>query len=321
MPTAVLEPEVVRPIIDPTAGLELVTGDEVALDATRHLFLAANLLDPQRQRDINMADGGEELSNLCLRRTAGKLPKCEITPLELWVEWMPLDLFPAGMEHMALKLKGESVDGINGRIFKPLYGHPYYPAHTVVDAVGIASGERRGIVEIENLRGTDYGKYDRELQALYFPPDYRKPVELRLIAEHIEKVADSVADPDAKDAANFMLLSCAQSREYMEQMVSTAQTQLAERVTHQFTHRLTPKIRSFMAQLEIKPMMATSNVQDAVDKALSNTLPPEVLEALSQNSAALAGLGPAIGAAVGAAVRDALAAAKAPTPSKTKPGE
>lgn len=320
--SAVLDQEVVRPLIDPTAGLELVTGDEVALEATRHLFLAANLLDPQRQRDIDLPDGGEELSNLCLRRTAGKLPKCEITPLELWVEWMPLDLFPAGMEHMALKLKNKAVEGVNGgRIFKPLHGHPYYPAHTIVDALGIASGERRGIVEIENLRGVDYGKHDRELQALFFPADYRKPVELRLIAERIEKVASSVADPDAKDAANFMLLSCAQSREYMETRVSIAQTQLAERKSGDFTHRLTPKVRSFMAQLEIKPMMATANVQDAVDKALSATLPPEVLEALSQNSAALANIGPAIGEAVGAAVRDALAAAKTPTPTKAKSGE
>lgn len=309
--SAVLE-QPTQPTTDPTAGLELVQSDEGSLEATRHLFLAANLMDPQRQRDIGLADGGEELDNRCLRRTAGRLPKCEITPLEFWVEWMPKDLFPEGMEHLALTLKdpgGETI-GPNNRIFKPLFGYPYYPAHMVVDALGIATGERRGIVELENLRGTEHGKEDRELQALFFPADWPKPVELRLIEERIQRIAESVADPDVHTTANFMLASVAQSREYMELRVSAAQTQLAERKSHEYVHRLTPKIRSFMAQLEVKPLMATS-VQDTVDRAVSASLPPEVVEQLSANSAALANLGPALSEAIGSAVREGIAAALA----------
>jgi hypothetical protein len=309
---------------DPTAGLELVSGNEVNLEATRHLFLAANLLDPARQRDIGLPDGGEELVNRCLRRTDGKLPKCEITPLEFWVEWMPKDLFPEGMEHLALSLKGDQQpDGAGNRIFKPLFGYPLYPAHTIVDALGIATGERRGVVEVENLRGTDYGKEDREMQALFFPADWPKPVELRLIRERIEAVADSVADPDAKDTAGYMLTSVDQSTEYMLQIVSVAQTQLAERVTHQFVHRLTPKVRSFMAQLEIKPPVA-AQMQDAVNKAVTASLPPEVLEQLNANSAALANLGPQLSEAIGNAVQQAITAAlgqAAKAPAKTKPSE
>lgn len=306
-----------RAIVDPTAGLELTSQDEVNLEATRHLFLAANLLDPARQRDIGLTDGGEELANPCLRRTAGKLPKCEITPLEWWVEWMPKDLFPEGMEHMALSLKGDTQpEGSGNRIFKPLFGYPYYPAHTIVDALGLATSERRGIVEIETLRGVDYGKEDRALQTLFFPADWSKPVELRLVEEHILRTAESVADPDAKDTAGFMLASVEQSREYMLSIVSVSQSQLAERKSGNYVHRLTPKIRSFMAQLEMKPAVA-SQMQDAVDRAVTANLPPEVLEQLTANSAALANLGPAIGEAVGNAVREAVAAAiaagKAPT--------
>lgn len=304
--------------IDPTAGLELVANDAVDLNATRHLFLAANLLDPARQRDIGMADGGEELANRCLRRTEGKLPKCEITPLEMWVEWMPKDLFPEGMEHMALALKGDvQPEGAGNRIFKPLFGYPYYPAHTIIDALGLATGERRGIVEIENLRGVEYGKQDRELQTLFFPASYIKPVEMRLIREHIETVAGSVADPDVKDTANFMLASVDQSTEYMLQIVSVAQTQLAERKSGNYVHRITPKVRSFMAQLEIKPPVA-SQMQDAVDRAVTASLPPEVLEQLTANSTAIANLGPAIGEAVGNAVKEAVAAALAAAKSTKK---
>lgn len=309
-----------RAIADPTANLELVSTDVENLDATRHLFLAANLLDPARQRDTGMKDGGEELGNICLRRTQGKIPKCEITPLEFWVEWMPKELVPEGLEHLTLALKdpgsSEPLKESN-RIFKPLFGFPYHPGHAIVDALSMAGGERRGIVEIENLRGTDYGKEDRDLQNLFFPADYKKPVELRLIEEHILQVADSVADPDAKDTANYMLESVVQSREYMSMVVSIAQTQLAERKTFQFVHRLTPKIRSFMAQLEVKPPMA-AQIQDTVDKSIVS-LPPELLEQFSKQSDALANLGPAIADAVQSAITAALSANKAP--AKAKPSE
>lgn len=309
---------ITAPVTDPTAGLELISGDVEDLRATRHLFLAANLLDPGRQRDINLPDGGEELANVCLRRTTGKLPKCEITPLEFWVEWMPKELFPEGLEHLALSLKdnnGEALKETN-RIFKPLLGYPYYPAHTVIDALGIANGEHRGIVEIQVLKGVEYGRYDRELQELFFGREYIKPVELRLVEEHILQVADSVADPDAKSAAEDMIVSVTQSRDYMLNAVSVAQTQLAERVSHKFVHRLTPKIRSFMAQLEMK-VPAVSQMQDVVDRALTANLSPEVVEQLNANNAALiAALGPAIGEAIGKAVREAMAGATVTAPAK-----
>jgi hypothetical protein len=313
-----------RALADPTANLELVSAQAEDLQSTRHLFLAANLLDPARQRDIGMGDGGEELANVCLRRTQGRLPKCEVTPLEFWVEWMPKELIPEGLEHMALALKDTSGEVLNpdNRIFKPLFGFPYYPGNTVVDAIGLVNGERRGIVEIESLRGVEYGKEDRELQTLFFPADYKKPIELRLVEQHIIEVATGVADPDAKDAANYMLESVAQSREYMGTVISIAQSQLAERKTHHFVHRLTPKTRSFMAQLEITPPVA-AQMQETVDRAVSSSLPPEVLEQLAQNSAAMATLPATLSQAIGDAVREAVAAAitASKTPAKTKPSE
>lgn len=310
-----------RTIADPTANLELVSAQAEDLQSPRHLFLAANLLDPARQRDIGLPDGGEEMMNICLRRTQGKVPKCEITPLEFWVEWMPRELIPEGLEHMALALKDNSGEPLNpnNRIYKPLFGFPYYPGHAIIDAIGLVNGERRGIIEIENLRGVEpYSKEASEMQALFFPADYPKPIELRLVRQHIEEVASSVADPDVHATAGFMLASADQCGEYMSTMVSIAQTQLAERKSHHFVHRLTPKIRSFMAQLEITPPVA-AQMQDTVDRAVTAALPPEVIELLSKNSEALANLGPVLAQAISDGVAAAISASK--TPAKTKPSE
>jgi hypothetical protein len=131
-------------LTDQTAGLELVTGDEIALNAPRALFLAADLLDPARRADIGLIDGGEELDNPCMRRTAGKLPRCTITPMEFWGVPMPLEQFPEGVR--PLKIKGVEVEGDASRIGrrigldKPTYFMPMYPGDLIVDALGIAVG-------------------------------------------------------------------------------------------------------------------------------------------------------------------------------------
>lgn len=307
--------------------LESITGEGQSLEATRHIFLAADLMDPERSRDIGMPQGGEEMAeNRCLRHTGGKVPRCMITPLEFSAEWMPKDLFPEGMEQYALVPKGIKAEDTGGRIFKPLFGYPYYPGHLIVDATGSTS-RRRGVVELENLRGVNYGGVDQEMQRLFFPADYKLPIEIELVRQHIEQVAESVADPDAKDTAHWMVLSCQQSREYMEGIVSIANTQLDARITGQFVHRLTPKIRSFMAQLGIKPRSEPAvAIQDAMDNALNRALGPDILAQLQTQNAELvqgivAGIGPAIADAVGKAITAALEASKVQTNVTVKPSK
>lgn len=265
--------------LDPTDGLELITGDEVALEAPRALFLAADLLDPARSRDIGLVGGGEELPNRCLRRTSGLLPRCSITPLEFWGEPLPLELFPDGVR--PYKLKGAPDESMNfnpngafdSRLrSKPLFFMPLFPGELIVDALGIASGERRGVVEISVLKSVNYGPEYNELQDFFFPTDYIKPIELAKIRENIERRAAAVADPDIHSAATDMLLSCEQSQEYMEQIVSIASTQLNQRVAHNYTYRLYPKIRHFMAQLGLKPRENTMEVvQDRVAEVVAQT--------------------------------------------------
>lgn len=321
--SAVLEsgPNTAHLLAEPVE-LELVSGEGQSLEAVRHVFLAADLLDPQRSRDVGLKYGGEEVDSRCLRRTNGKIPRCFITPLELSVEWMPLDLFPTGMEQFALKpkLTKEEDDLSRAKIFKPLFGLPYYPGHQIVDVTNLTTG-RRGIVEIETFRGAEY-KDTEAIQNLFFPADFQLPIELSKTCEHIERVAGSVADPDAKDTANFMLMSCDHSRDFMLEKVSIANTQLDERVTGTFVHRLTPKIRNYMAQLGIKPRSEpATQIQDVVNSALSRSITPEMMAQMqTQNAelvaAAIAGIGPAIADAVAKALSSALET-KAPTPAKS----
>lgn len=299
--------------LDPTDGLELITGDEIALEAPRALFLAADLLDPARSRDIGLEGGGEELPNRCLRRTGGLLPRCSITPLEFWGEPLPLELFPDGVR--PYKLKGAPDEAMNfnpngafdSRLRgKPLFFMPLFPGELIVDALGIASGERRGVVEINVLKGVNYGSEYDELQAFFFPADYIKPIELAKIRQNIERRAESVADPDIRSAATDMLLSCDQSQEYMEQIVSIASTQLNQRVAHNYTYRLYPKIRHFMAQLGLKPRENTMEVvQDQVAQAVAQSgVSAEQLESIMGNVANV------VAAATANAIKEAVAASK-----------
>lgn len=305
-------------LTDQTAGLELVTGDEIALNAPRAIFLAADLLDPARLADIGMLDGGEELDNPCLRRTGGKLPRCTITPMEFWGVPMPLEQFPEGVR--PLKIKGVEVEGDPARIGrrigldKPAYFMPMYPGDLIVDALGIAAGRRRGVVEIDVLRGVDYGPEYDAIQTLFFAPDFIKPIELRLIREHIERVGNSVADPDVKSAANNMIQSCDDSRAHMEAAVSLANTQLDTRRVYQWTYALTPKLRRFMEQLEIKPRgeNAVAQLQDQVAAAVVGAgISPEQLEAIMANQTA------AFASAMQSAISQAITAAK-PTDAPTE---
>lgn len=283
---------------DPSEGLELVTGREIALEATRHLFVALDLLDPARRADLGMPYGGEELANRCLRRTNGLLHRCEITPLEFWGIPMPKELFPEGVQPYQLKGQqadeGETVNIRRMLATQPLLYMPIFPGDLIVDAIGIASGERHGVVEIEALKGVNYGGADREMQALFFPPEFGKPIELRLVQQRIEQVGDAHADPDVKAVANDMVKSCEEGRGWAQHLIDICNTQLDTRTVsgpgYSFTYSLTPKIRSLMAQLEIKPRQQSGMEalnSDLLKMAATNGITPEVLDAILSKQSAM----------------------------------
>ena len=275
------------PYIDQTQGMELTTGDEVALEATRWLFLAGDMIDAQRKEDLpHLAMGGEELDNRCLRRTNGYLPKCAFTPMEIWAEWLPIEFFPEGVRPLSLKGLPPSNDNPSGRtlIGKPLYGFPHYPGELIVDAIGIATGERRGVVELEALRTVDVADGTaQKLEALFFPPDWVRPVELRLVRERIERTAEAHKDSQVQMLARDMLLSCEQFYRYAQHQIDKMNAQLDTRVQHQWTYSYSPKVRLLMKQLEIPVRNTAQSPVEAVLTAMkAQGVTPDVFEQMAQ---------------------------------------
>lgn len=290
--------------IDPTQGMELTTGDEIALEANRFLFLGMDLLDPYRRKDLeHLAPGGEELDNPCLRRTKNFLPRCTFTPLELWGVPMPTVLMPEGIR--PLKLKGEPVEGanVNGRTFigAPNFFVPMYPGEMIVDALGLTGSERKGIVEISCLRGEQYlGEKHSKLYEAFWA-NWPVPNELRVIQERIVTVASKYADPDIRSAADEMLGSIEASRTWADNRISEANTQVATRVKHEWTYSYSPRIRWLMTQLEVKPMYSgVESVQNEVARAISNS--GLNLDAMAAQNA---GFAEAIGASIAKAISEA----------------
>lgn len=309
-------------VIDPSAGLELTTGDEIALEANRFLFLAMDFIDPFRlAEDLNQpyhVNGGEELDNPCLRRTPNFLPRCTFTPLELWGVPMPQVLMPDGIR--ALKLKGVPVEDLNpnGRTFlgAPALFVPMYPGEMIVDALNITGNERKGIIEIEVLRDEPYmGALHQKLTEAFWS-NFTVPLELRLIEEHIVAVGAKYADPDIRKTAITMQRSIEQSRSWAESRIGEANTQQLMRVKHEHTYSYSPKIRYLMKQLEVKP--ANNGVE---------SIQGEVLKALTASGLSVdqfttmnAEFATQIGASIATAIADALKpkAPEAPATPKAK---
>lgn len=274
---------------DPTVGMELTTGDEIALEATRWIFTPGDYLDPARKDDLpHLKRGGDELGNFCLRRTNGYLPRCTFTPLEVWAEWLPIEFFPEGAR--PLKLKGQQVEdgNPNGKTFiaKPLFGYPHYPGDLVADALGTTStGERRGTVEIEVLRGVEVGNpAATKLADLFWPEGFEPPLQLRLVEEHIQKVAEAHKSDDVRRAANTQLLGCEQFRRWATAKIDIAHTQLDARQVHQHVYSYSPMVRSLLAQLEIKPrQQQQQDLTTELIKVVSNSgLTPELLAQMQE---------------------------------------
>lgn len=313
------------PYIDPTAGMELTTGDEIALEATRWLWLGMDLLDPSRKADVlylREGNGGEELDNICLRRTRGFLPRCTFTPLEVWAEWLPIEFFPEGAR--PLKLKGAPIQDQNptGRtlVGKPLYGYAHYPGEQILDAIGLPTGDRRGVVEIEVLRGVNVDDPQAvKLQNLFFPLGQKLPLELRAIEEQIQRTADAHKSDDVRITAKNMLESTAQSRRWAEQLISRQHSQLDARITHHYVHSYSPKCLHLMKQLEMTPRSVGTNPVEAMFKAMNaQGLTPEVLAQMEARDASLVDK---LGAAFSEALTKAFSAIQPPPPPTPKGGK
>lgn len=242
-------------ISDPTEGLELVDGRAEGTEATRYVFLALDVLDPERRDQMErLRRGGEEVNSHCLRRTPNFVPRCFITPVEQWVEHMPLHAVPEGTRSVEVKdptlepavmTSSEAMRMMTrGR---PLRAIRTYPGDEMSDITGVY--QKVGIVELEALKGTEWDEgIAQRLQEEFFPSNWILPVSLRGIEEQIasrREVHPLVADD--------MTRGCGQSRRWAQARLQAEHVLLDTRVKHEWTYTYSPIARSLLAQLELTP--------------------------------------------------------------------
>jgi hypothetical protein len=267
-------------IQDPTFGLELIDARAEGTEATRYVYLALDVLDPERRDQVErLRRGGEEVSSHCLRRTQNYVPRCWITPVEVWVEHMPPHAVPEGIRSVEVKdpslitPESDTRSAIQNLLRgKPLRSIRTYPGDEMSDITG--TYQKVGITELEALRGVEWDSGEAQrLQNEFFPPSWPLPVALRAIEERIHE-ASSAHPAVAED----MLRSVNQSRRWAQARLQAEHVLLDTRKEHQWTYTYSPIARSLLAQLEMTPrdqgwetLMAQSNIHLA--QAIANTQP------------------------------------------------
>ena len=256
-------------IDDPSHGLELVDGRAEGTEATRYVFLALNVLDPERQDQIErLRRGGEEVNSHCLRRTPNFVRRCFITPVEQWVEHMPLHAVPEGVRSVEVKdlsLEPQVLTATEAMRMmtrgRPLRSIRTYPGDEMSDIA--ETYQKVGITELVALRGVEWDTGEAQrLQEEFFPANWLLPIALRLVEEQIQdrySVHPAIADD--------MLRSVNTSRRWAQARLQAEHVLLDTRKEHQWTYTYSPIARSLLAQLEMTPrdqgwetLMAQSNI-------------------------------------------------------------
>lgn len=252
-------------INDPSAGLELIDGKGDGIEATRYVFLALDVLDPDRRDQVErLRRGGEEVSSHCLRRSPNFVPRCTITPVEMWIEQMPLELVPDGVRSVEVKDASLEVVSSGNVIHNILRGKPLRSIRTYPgeELGGIISPV--GIMELTALKGVEWESGEAQaIQNEFFPTSWPLPVPLRLIEERLTERHS--AHPAVTDD---MLRSVGQSRRWAQARLQSEHVLLDTGTRHEHTYTYSPIARHLCAQLEMTPrdqgwetMMAQSNSQ------------------------------------------------------------
>lgn len=263
--------------IDETKGLTLVTQDGEKRDQTLYLFTALDVIDPDRKRQIStLRDGGEEVKSSCLRRTPNYIPRCELTPLEVWFE--PIGIAElAGDSMKDLVSVGQTITEelppmVNpGQFFRrhePMMGMPHYPGvdiGSVIDLVGY-----RGVKEIESLKGIDWNTGEaQKIQEAFFPAGWAKTViPLRLIENRIKEVGVG----SLRMIGEEKLASCEQSRQWALRRIGIEHGLLATRTKEDWTYSYSTLAPQLLAQLEMSPKDQGSDVTNLAQELVKQLI-------------------------------------------------
>lgn len=262
--------------IDPTEGLRLVTQAGVDREQTRVLWMAGDVLAPERKRQRpNLRHGGEEVPSPCLRRSPNYIERCYLTPLEPWFEPIGLEeLVPEGVRPVTIQKEAQNIpmpEFTSPQVFRqntPMIGIQHYPGEDlplIIEVAGI-----RGIYEIGSLRGKDWEA--GEIQAIqndFFPADMEAPATLRLVEDRIKEVGRR-GGIHAK-VAEEKLEACSIFRFWALERINKEHGWLATRKEHQFVYTYSRLAPQLLAQLEMQPRDSGSEARE-IGKAIAQEI-------------------------------------------------
>lgn len=282
---------VFQTVTDPTRGQTLLSRRDENLATTRYLFLAGNLLDPDRVFELEYlrdSGGGEEVQTHCLRRsTGGYIQRGKIVPMETWVEALPAVLLGEGSEDNLVRVEGPTSE-LPGRARNPgdprlagvgstLVHYKFYPGDEI-KAV-LRANEGKGIVEVKALFGEPWYADDDEtkpgtaqlLNRDFFPSVV--PPTLRGLRETIDEKQGR--SEHHKAVAKDMFHSCDQFERYAQTRLGIEHNLLRQRTSPngQYTFSYSPVARELLKQLEMKP-------QDSILEQMAGGINAEQLQAI-----------------------------------------
>lgn len=292
---------------------------DVSPEATRYLFFPGDVLASRRRQEMRdltalgmrlnekafhpVVNGGEEFQSPCLARTKGFVPRAFITPVEIGAYWVPNELVGSFVP----TFKG--VVDVEAKGAKTLVGEKMYPGHAVnwiLSSAANDQGYKRGVTEIESLRGENWDTgAAMEAQMLYFPTYPSLPPTLRELESGIRQRAANLQG-DLKFIGEQMLAACDEFRSWglMRLQIEHSLVKAGTLPTG-FAHSYSELARSLMEQLEITPQdqqlqaltQAQSNFAEMLQAKQSDVMP--MLEAILTKNDATA-------LAVAEAMKDAL---------------
>jgi hypothetical protein len=257
-------------IIDPTAGMSLISTRGREREDTRYLFQAANLLDPERTQQLSyMASGGDEVATSCLRRTTnGYVPRARLTPLEVWNMSVPACHLPDGAQENTVRLVTAMTPETMGMNDAKPTGGPLniygaenqrvktYPGDEIGGILKVYGP--RGVVEVSALRkfewwedeGTSRPGAAQLLNRDFFPGTV--PVQLSKVEELIDRSAGK--SELHRHVAPDLHRSCQTARRFMQVELGVVHTLLKQRVSSGgLAYSYAPVHRSYLEQLEMQP--------------------------------------------------------------------
>lgn len=255
---------------DPTRGHNLVSVRAENLEQTRYLIFMGDLLDPNRQYEIEYlrdSAGGEEVQAHCLRRSVGGfIEKGRLTPVETWAEPMPPVLLGEGVERDVVRVTGPMTpENIGASARRPgglagvgaaLVHVKFYPGDEIQSV--LRANEGKGITEVKALAGQSWYADEAEtepgiaqvLNRDFFPT---VPVELSKCREMIAK-AEGRSDLHRSVARDYFA-AANQFERYAQTRLAAEHTLLRQRTSPngQHVYQYSPIAYSLLKQLEMKP--------------------------------------------------------------------